>query len=355
MAEQLIAVVGATGFTGNLVVDDLHGRGVPVRAIGRNQAKLDALAARHPGVETRAVAWTSADLARALDGCTAVISCAGPFAEIGHPVAEAAVRAAVPYCDSTGEQTFIRWIFDQLDAPARTVGIPLVPAAGFDYVPGDLGAAIVAEGMGPLERLDIVYGTESAATSVGTRVSSVGVMASPGVMLRDGALRPLRIGSMRRTVDLGFARMTGGIIPSGEVLQVPRHVEVRNLYGYLALHGRMTPSSPGAGVLTAALKVPGAVPLLKSLARRGIEGPGATSRTKAVACHVQAESITGVRRAVLVEGHDAYGFTARSLAELALRLAAGPDATGACAPAQVVEPRGFLAATGYTVREVPPA
>ncbi len=102
------------------------------------------------------------------------------------------------------------------------------------------------------------------------------------------------------------------------------------------------------------MRLPGAANALKSLARRGIEGPGEASRTKAVACHVQAEARDGRRRAVLVEGTDPYGFTARSLAELAIRLAAGADATGACAPAQVVEPRGFLDATGYTVREVEP-
>ena len=354
MPEPLIAVVGATGFTGKLVVADLQRRGTAVRAIGRNPAKLDAIAAQHTGVETRAVAWNAAAIAGALEGCAAVIACAGPFAEVGHPAAEGAVQAGVPYCDSTGEQVFIRWVFDALDARARTAGIPMVPAAGFDYVPGDLGAAILGEGMGPLERIDIVYGTQSGATSVGTRVSTVGVMTSPGVAWRDGALQPLRIGSLKRTVDLGFATMTGGVIPSGEVVQVPRHVDVRNVYGYLALPGRMSPSSPGASLMGGVLKVPGATALLTLLARRGIEGPQGASRDKAVACHVQAQSLAGERRALLVEGTDPYGFTARSLAELALRLVAGPDATGACAPAEVVNPREFLAATGYTFREVPP-
>jgi hypothetical protein len=62
----------------------------------------------------------------------------------------------------------------------------------------------------------------------------------------------------------------------------------------------------------------------------------------------------GTQRAVLVEGHDLYGFTAESLAEIAVAMGSGADATGACAPAQVIEPRTLLAACGWTVREVDP-
>jgi short subunit dehydrogenase-like uncharacterized protein len=355
MLDGPIAVVGATGYTGKLTVAALARRGIPVRAVGRNPQKLAALAAAHDGVDTRASAWTAADIAEALRGCAAVISCAGPFAQVGQPVAEGAVRARVPYCDSTGEQTFIQWVFEALDQPARAAGVALVPAAGFDYVPGDLGAAIVAAGMGPLERLDVVYGVERLDTSAGTRVSSVGIMASQTVLRQDGALQPLRIGSKRRSVDLGFRRMTGGLSPSGDAFHAPRHLDVRTVYGYLALPGRMNPGNPGSGLFASSLKLPGAQAALRALARRGPEGPDAETRNSRAACHVQAQSVAGERRAVLVEGRDVYGFTADALSELALRLGEGADATGACAPAEVAgDPRAFLAGVGWSVREVAP-
>src|SRR5437764_1203844 len=157
MPDGPVAVVGATGFTGKLTVAALHKRGAQVRIIGRNRQKLEDLATAHPGVEVRDVAWDAAALADALRGCVAVVSCAGPFTEVGHPVVEAAVRARVPYTDSTGEQGFIRWVFEELMQPARAAGVPLVPACGFDYLPGDLGSALAAEGLGPLERIDVVY------------------------------------------------------------------------------------------------------------------------------------------------------------------------------------------------------
>jgi short subunit dehydrogenase-like uncharacterized protein len=355
MPDGPVAVVGATGFTGKLVIAALRSRGAQVRAIGRNRQKLDALAAADPGVETRCVAWTAADIAEALRGCVSMVSCAGPFVEAGPPVAEAAVRARVPYCDSTGEQSFMRWVFDELAQPARAAGVPLVPAAGFDYLPGDLGAAVAAEGMGPLERVDVLYAVERGHSSVGTRVSALGIIAAGGVALRDGTLRPVRMGALRRTVDVGFARVTGGFMATGEPLQIPRHLDVATVYGYIALPGRMNPGSPGAGTITTLLRLPGMRGALERMSRNGPEGPDEAQRASRIACHVQVLARDGRRRAVLLEGtRDAYSFTGESLAELAIHMATGVDATGPCAPAEVVEPRAFLAATGLTLREVAP-
>src|SRR5579884_2494531 len=138
MAEGPVAVVGASGFTGRLTVAALRRRGVAVRAIGRNRQKLDSLAAGDAGVEPVAVEWNAFALADAMRGSRAVVSCAGPFVQVGHPVVEAAIRARVSYTDSTGEQVFVRWVFDELMQPARAAGVALVPAAGWDFVPGDL-------------------------------------------------------------------------------------------------------------------------------------------------------------------------------------------------------------------------
>jgi hypothetical protein len=151
-----------------------------------------------------------------------------------------------------------------------------------------------------------------------------------------------------------WGRVTGALIPGGEPLQIPRHVDVATVHGYLAVPGAMSPSSPGAGLFTSALRLPGATPLLRRLARGGPEGPDEKQRQARVAVHVQASARDGARRALLLEGRDAYGYTADSLAELAVRLAAGVDHTGPCAPAEVVDPAAFLDATGFSVREVPP-
>lgn len=349
-----IAVVGATGFTGRLVVADLAGRDASLRLVGRDRGRLED-AAGDSGAEVRVSSWNRGALTAALDGCAAVISCAGPFMEVGGPVVQAAVDAGVPYTDSTGEQAFIRQVYEGLDRDAQRAGIVLAPAFGFDYVPGDLGAAIAAEGLGDLERIDVVYAVERGDTSVGTRRSAIGIMLDPGYQWLDGELRRARVGAHRRTVTTQFGRRTGGSIPGGEPLMVPRHLAVATVVSHLAVPGALSPANRGASLLPVAARAPGMRGLLDRAAARGTAGPEGEARRARVACVVQAEARDGRRRAVRVEGRDPYGFTARSLGELAVRMRDGAiDAAGVRSPAEIVEARSFLAATGLTVVDVDP-
>ena len=52
----------------------------------------------------------------------------------------------------------MQMVFDALRAAGgRRSGAALVTAMGFDYAPGDMIAALVAEGMGPLEEIVLAY------------------------------------------------------------------------------------------------------------------------------------------------------------------------------------------------------
>jgi len=128
----VIALLGATGYTGKLVVAELVRRGLPHRLGGRNPEKLASL----PSDADRFVldAGESGRLDTFLDGATAVISTVGPFIRLGMPAVEAAARNHVAYVDSTGEQAFVSEVYERFaDAP-----VPIVPGCGFDFVPGDL-------------------------------------------------------------------------------------------------------------------------------------------------------------------------------------------------------------------------
>ena len=84
MSDRLFAIMGATGYIGQVLTVELLRRGNKVRAIGRNEDKLDALKAL--GAETAFVDFDKAKaLSSAFIGATAVFSFIPPgyFADFG--------------------------------------------------------------------------------------------------------------------------------------------------------------------------------------------------------------------------------------------------------------------------------
>ena len=83
---------------------------------GRSRDKLDALAARRGRrlPTSRPIALDDATALRdLLEPCEAVIACAGPFAVHGEPVVRAAAETGTHYLDTTGEQGFMKRVFDE--------------------------------------------------------------------------------------------------------------------------------------------------------------------------------------------------------------------------------------------------
>lgn len=336
-ALPTVALLGATGYTGRLVAAELARRGVPHRLGARSQTRLDAL----PGAagQRRVVDSTDpAGLAGFLDGVDVLISTVGPFELLGRPVVAAAVRAGVAYVDSTGELDFLRDVYaTHADAP-----VAVVPACGFDYVPGDLAAALAAADLAAtgraVEEVVVGYRLTGMTASRGTARSGLGAA-------RTAALRP-----HRRTLPFPDGDRAGLELPWGEPVMVPRH-----LPGVRAVTAFAVPApvalgaaalAPLASLSTLGWKV--ASPVLERLVERLPEGPPESVRRQSRFGVLATASGAGRPSRVLVEGSDVYGLTARLLVEVALRLPRS-GRTGALTPAQAVEPAGFLDAVAADV------
>ena len=70
-----------------------------------------------------------------VDGADVLINCAGPFTYAGEPVVRAAVDAGVHYVDSTGEQSFMRMVFDRYGPDAERAASRSYPPAGSTTCP----------------------------------------------------------------------------------------------------------------------------------------------------------------------------------------------------------------------------
>ena len=73
-----------------------------------------------------------------------MLSTAGPFALYGTPVVDACVRFGTHYVDITGETPWMREIASRYHERAAADGTRIIPACGFDSVPSDLGALLMA-------------------------------------------------------------------------------------------------------------------------------------------------------------------------------------------------------------------
>lgn len=346
-----IAVYGATGFTGGLIARELSRLGADFLIAGRNRGKLEALSEELGGVPFSTVSVDDpAGLREMLEPCSVVVACAGPFGLYGESVVAAALDAGTHYLDTTGEQPFMRMVFDRYGARAAEKGVALVSGMGFDYAPGDLIAALTADGMGSLEEIVLAYCVHGFRPTHGTALSGLEIMQGGDVVWVDRDWRPAPRsadgGRWRFPEPIGEQRMLR--YPAGEQVTVPRHVEtaqVRTLLNGMVVPQRLMPLAVAASPL---LGVAMRTPLRRvtgALVRRLPAAPSEKDRKAArftISC--EARGRAGARRGI-VRGGDVYGLTAVSLAHGAL-LCADPayERSGALAPAQAFDPTEFFAA-----------
>jgi short subunit dehydrogenase-like uncharacterized protein len=159
MTDAPVLVFGATGFTGRMVVKRLLELDLPVRIAGRSEERLQKLSDRHGGLD-----WVIADVKdpasvpRAADGASVLVTTVGPYTWWGHIAADAAIDQGIPYIDITGEPGWLRKLFDEYSPRAAEAGVPMLPAFGYDYVPGNLAGGIALERAGDAaRRVDVGY------------------------------------------------------------------------------------------------------------------------------------------------------------------------------------------------------
>lgn len=335
-----VAVIGATGYTGRLVSAELARRGTPFVAVARNREKLD----RVDGARERRVADASDEpaLRRALDGCRAALSCVGPFVDLGEPVLRACIDSGVHYADTTGEQAFMHTLFEGYGDRAREAGVALVPAIGFDYVPGDMGAALAARELGTApERIRVSYLVRGVKSSDGTKRTGMRVAELPCLVYQDGELVESSIGAREREVDFDGRPTNVALWPGGEALTVPRHTGARTVEVYMRMPKALARMARGHQR---------ASPLFRA-GRRAVgtetRGPSEVDRKKGRYVVVAEAEHEGRLARCTVTGTDMYGMTAAASAEALERMTEDDfDGSGALAPSEAFDPEAFLGSLG---------
>ena len=314
-----VLLFGATGYTGRLTAHALARRGVAFAVAGRQQDRLEALAKETGHPETRVAGADTRALVPHLEDVKVLVTCAGPFAEIGRAVVDAALEAGVHYIDSTGESSFIAWMLRERAQRAHERTVALAPALGFEEVPADVAATIACEGLLRPD-LTLTYALPSVA-SRGTIRSALGALTAPGQWLREGRPRSIRAGEATRWAPMPppLGPRRAACWPLAEGLLAPLHLEVANLETYVTagLPWRLA-AAAASGPLRPVVGPARARTLLGAVAGRLVEQPG---NRRDGSFTVLAEARAGrIRRHVTVTGRDPYGLTAELLAAGAARM-----------------------------------
>jgi len=281
-----------------------------------------------------------------------VLSTVGPFLQLGIATITAAAHAGAHYLDSTGEGPFVRRAVERLDAIATARGATIVPAFGYDYVPGNLAGALALTQAGELaRRIEVGYfltragqGDELRYRSTlrdvftlstgGTRATVVGGAADDAFAYRrprpgaPGVLIDERAAKRVRTFQYAGVRRSGMSVGTSEHLGLPEafpHLDSVDVYlGWL---GRATRPTQIIAALNAPLlrwsKARAAITRLSQRLPGSDREPDSDGRSLIIAV---ARDASGARlTTTALTGPDPYELTASLMAWGATRLAT-PDA-----------------------------
>jgi short subunit dehydrogenase-like uncharacterized protein len=148
-----LVLYGASGFVGRLLAAYLAEHApadLRIALAGRSRAKVEEVRAGLPAAARNwpvleADSSDAASLTALAEATRVLVTTVGPYARYGLPVVEACARAGTHYADLTGEALFVREAIDSVDAVARESGARIVHSCGYDSVPSDLSALLLAE------------------------------------------------------------------------------------------------------------------------------------------------------------------------------------------------------------------
>ena len=258
-----IALYGSRGALGQLVAQDLLGRGAGFRAGGRDAATLDATGALHgTGIERVVAPLDDATAMHTfLQDARVVVNTARLSAADNLRLLDMSLDSGVHYIDAAGEQAYIADVFARYSDAATGRGTAVVPACGFDYALGDCLTHLVARDHQPAREVVVAYAIEGADVSANSLQFAAETKAGGEVLFENGTWTPARLEILRRRV--GFPPPVGSQVmaryASGEVVTVPRHVKTEAVTtlitaSSLVPDGRLVPLFPYLRPVVAVLR-----------------------------------------------------------------------------------------------------
>jgi saccharopine dehydrogenase-like protein len=325
MSDTVVAVYGAAGHTGRFVAAELARRGMSPLLCGRDEGKLNVVAANTPGSEVRVASIDDPlSLDQAFDGAQAVINCAGPYLDTASPVIEAAIRARIHYLDLTAEQASVAATFENYATQSETAGIVVAPAMAFYGGLADLLSTLAVGDWSSADDVRIATALDSWRPTLGTRVTGER-NTIPRVVWSENRLQLLEDPAPTGTWNFPepFGAQDVVEVPLSEIITLSRHLPTPEIHSYLNLTPLADLNDPNTPppVATDEAGRSSQTFLVDVMARRGSEARRANAR-----------------------GRDIYAVSAPIVVEATVRILDGTNKRiGAAAASELFDAAEFLA------------
>ncbi|HET6881092.1 MAG TPA: saccharopine dehydrogenase NADP-binding domain-containing protein [Pirellulales bacterium] len=333
MSENTWLIYGANGYTGRLIAAEAKSRRLSPLLAGRDAAAVEKLS-NDLGLASRSFALDDVDeIVRQLAGVTLVLNCAGPFCHTAPLLIEACLRGKTHYLDITGEIDVIE-LAAALDGRAREAGISVIPAVGFDVVPSDCLAAMLAEKLPTATHLVLAF-TASGSVSPGTAKTLLEVLPGGGRARIDGEIRRVPADWKWRTIPFPSGVKEAVTIPWGDVASAYYSTGIRNIETYLAASARLTRQSRWLRRIAWLLRSTTVRRLAQRFVARNITGPTADERAgQRAELWGEVSDAAGNHEAAVLETPDGYTLTVTTALAAVAKVLSGQAPTGFSTPSK---------------------
>ena len=223
-------IYGANGYTGRLIARHAVERGLKPVLAGRNHQALMALSGE---LDCPAVSFglhQPAQIAEQIKSFSVVLNCAGPFSRTARPMIEACLSVGTDYLDITGEIDVIELAAARSER-AKQADVALIPAVGFDVVPSDCLAALLAERLPGAKVLQLAF-SGTGGLSAGTAKTMLEALPGGGRVRIDGEIRHVPIAWKTLEIPFRNKKQSGMTIPWGDVASAYYSTGIPNIEVY---------------------------------------------------------------------------------------------------------------------------
>jgi short subunit dehydrogenase-like uncharacterized protein len=232
-------IYGANGYTGERIAREAVARGARPLLAGRNAGRIAELAgelgcrSRAFDVGQAAVVLRQWKEQSETSVPRAVLNCAGPFSATGERMMDACLAAGLHYLDITGEIAVIEAAAAR-DQQAKAAGVCLIPAVGFDVVPSDCLAAMLAGRLPGAVQLQLAFAT-SMRLSRGTARTMLERIGQGAAVRREGKIVAVPLAAKTLEVPFSTGRQLAALVPWGDVASAWHTTGIPNIEVYTAM------------------------------------------------------------------------------------------------------------------------